>query len=190
MSTTAISGADYTTRHPLTWSKNVLEGLNVEIADGGLRLPTHQSLHGVVSIDYNLLAQVEVSSEMPKYRKLDIFFKNCLTAKGFKTPDQSYVDVTYSTQPIQFQLPTSNIDLSGGGTYTLSGMIFLVYITPFAIDLQRKEHAVPTTSSEDDTGYYIAILIAMAQQMANSLGPGHDLYPVRDGIRPPLLTHY
>lgn len=190
--TTAVSGADYATRHPLTWSKDVLEGLNVEIAEGGLRLPAHRGLHGVVSIDYNLLAQVGVSSGMPKYWKLDIFLENCLTAKSFKTLDKRYVDVAYSTQPIQLQLPTSNIDLPGGGTYTLSDMIFLVYITPFAIDLQRKERAFPTTSSENDTGYYIAILIAMAQQVANSLGPGNDPYPVRDQIRPhshTLLTY-
>lgn len=181
MSTSQSSSTEYITSHPLTWSSNALQSLNVAIVDSppgfpGLRgLPVHRALASTVSINAVFLSFVGKGYSVPKYWGFGSFLQECLTS--IKTANRKRVDISYSTEPLELQqgIRRATLPIS---TFVLRGIPFLVYVEPYEVEQECIRLGSSNTSTFDIMSFYFAVLIALAQKADNMLQQKRDAYPV------------
>lgn len=174
MLTSTVAGAESATDHPLTWTSNVLERLNILIVDARLTLPVCRTLRGTVPVNYSLFTSYKQIYSTAEDLELGDLLGRWMTEQDFATSDGHPIVVIFSPSPVQLQLPTSKVLLNAFGTFSMFGTIVLGYVLPADVDRMRL------SSLHDDTAYYITFLIGIAQQMANSLGETVEAYPVSD----------
>lgn len=174
--------------HPLTWSSNTLQSLNVAIVDSRPGLPglaLHRALASTVSINAQFLSFVGMGYLVPQYWGFGDFLQECLTT--LKTANRKRVDISSSMEPLVLHQGLRDTFLPIF-TFGHRGIPFLAYVEPYDVEQECIRLGFSNTSTFDITGFYVAVLISLAQMADNMLEQKRDAYPVNI-LRSPI-SHF